>query len=75
MKLSWNDQLAALRPTGRLHSVGATLEPLGLGVFPLIMGQRSLSGSPVGSPATIASMLELAFHHDVTPVIQTYPMD
>lgn len=31
---------------GRLHFVGATLEPLDIGVFPLLMGQRSVSGSP-----------------------------
>ena len=48
VKLDWNAYLGTLRPKGRLHFVGATLEPLDLGVFPLIMGQRSVSGSPVG---------------------------
>ena len=46
VKLDWNLYVNTLKPKGRLHFVGATLEPLDLGVFPLIMGQRSVSGSP-----------------------------
>ncbi|MCP4566897.1 MAG: NAD(P)-dependent alcohol dehydrogenase [FCB group bacterium] len=75
VKLDWNAYVSTLRPRGRLHLVGATLEPLDLGVFPLIMGQRSISGSPVGSPANIARMLEFAAHHDIKPVIETYRFD
>lgn len=75
VKLDWNAYVAALRPRGRLHFVGATLEPLDLGVFPLIVGQRSVSGSPVGSPATIARMLEFAARHHIEPVIETYRFD
>ena len=73
--LDWNAYLGALRPNGRLHFVGAVLEPLDLGVFPLIMGQRSVSGSPVGSPGTIARMLEFAARHDIKPVVEAYPLD
>jgi uncharacterized zinc-type alcohol dehydrogenase-like protein len=51
------------------------LEPLDLGAFPLIMGQRSVSGSPVGSPAVIAQMLEFAARHDIKPVIETFGFD
>jgi uncharacterized zinc-type alcohol dehydrogenase-like protein len=75
VKLDWNAYVAALQPKGRLHNVGAVLEPLDLGAFPLIMGQRSVSGSPVGSPATIATMLDFAVRHDVKPVIETYAFD
>ena len=53
VKLDWNLYVSTLKPKGRLHFVGATLEPLDLAVFPLISTQRSISGSPVGSPATI----------------------
>ena len=55
--------------------VGATLEPMDIGVFGLIGRQRSVSGSPVGSPAVIAGMLEFAARHDIRPVIETYPME
>lgn len=75
VKLDWNLYLNTLKPKGRLHFLGATLEPLDLGVFNLIMAQRSVSGSPVGSPATIRKMLDFAVRHDVKPVIETYPMD
>jgi uncharacterized zinc-type alcohol dehydrogenase-like protein len=72
--LDWNAYLATLKPKGRLHLVGATLEPLDLGVFPLIMGQRSVSGSPVGSPARIAGMLEFAARHGIKPVVETFAL-
>jgi len=72
VKLDWNAYVGALRPKGRLHFVGVTLEPLDLGVFPLIVGQRSVSGSPVGSPANIAKMLEFAAQHDIKPVTESF---
>ncbi|MDX1536160.1 NADPH-dependent aldehyde reductase Ahr [Arsukibacterium sp.] len=70
--LDWNLYLSTLKPKGRLHFVGATLEPLDIGVFNLIMAQRSVSGSPVGSPATIAKMLEFAVQHNIKPVVETF---
>jgi alcohol/geraniol dehydrogenase (NADP+) len=75
VKLDWNRYVGALSPKGRLHVVGATLEPLDLAAFPLIMGQRSVSGSPVGSPSTIATMLEFCVRHNIKPMTETFPMD
>jgi uncharacterized zinc-type alcohol dehydrogenase-like protein len=75
VKLDWNDYIQTLKPRGRLHYVGATLEPLDLTLFPLIMGQRSISASPVGSPANIAKMLDFAVRHGIKPVIETFPME
>lgn len=75
VKLDWNLYLATLQPRGRLHFVGATLEPLDISVFSLIGGQRSISGSPVGSPATIAAMLEFASLHNLRPVIEKFRFD
>jgi alcohol/geraniol dehydrogenase (NADP+) len=75
VKLDWNAYMSALKPKGRLHFVGATLEPLDLQVFPMIMGQRSISGSPVGSPETITRMLEFAAHHKIKPIIEEYPLE
>jgi len=75
VKLDWNAYLNTLRPRGRLHFVGATLEPLDLGVFGLISGQRSVSGSPVGSPVNITRMLDFAARHHISPVIETFPME
>lgn len=75
VKLDWNLYLGTLKPRGRLHFVGATLDPLDINVFSLILGQRSVSGSPVGSPATIASMLEFANLHNIKPVIEKFSFD
>ncbi len=75
VKLDWNEYIQTLKPRGRLHYVGATLEPLDLTIFPLIMGQRSVSASPVGSPANIAKMLDFAVRHGIKPVIETFPME
>jgi len=70
--LDWNLYRTTLKPKGRLHFVGATLEPLNIGVFSLIMAQRSVSGSPVGSPATIAKMLQFAVQHKIEPVVEIF---
>lgn len=75
VKLEWNLYLSTLKPKGRLHFVGATLEPLDINAFALIMQQRSISGSPVGSPATIAKMLEFAKLHDIKPVIEKFSFE
>ena len=75
VKLDWNLYLGTLKPRGRLHFVGATLEPLDINVFSLLMAQRSISGSPVGSPATMSSMLEFTRLHDIRPVIEKFSFD
>ncbi|NCA81116.1 MAG: NAD(P)-dependent alcohol dehydrogenase [Opitutae bacterium] len=72
VKLDWNLYLATLKPRGRLHFVGATLAPLDIGVFSLMTGQHSVSASPVGSPATIAKMLEFTQRHHLQPVIEKF---
>jgi uncharacterized zinc-type alcohol dehydrogenase-like protein len=75
VKLDWNLYVNTLKPKGRLHLVGATLEPLDISAFGLIMGQRSISGSPVGSPGTIAQMLEFSKLHNIKPVIEKYKFE
>jgi uncharacterized zinc-type alcohol dehydrogenase-like protein len=70
--LDWNAYLRALRPKGRLHLVGAVLEPLTVPIFALMTGQKSISSSPVGSPATTAKMLNFAARHNIQPIVETY---
>lgn len=72
VKLDWNLYLGTLKPRGRLHFVGATLAPLDLSIFNLMPGQRSVSASPVGSPATIVQMLEFSRRHHIRPVIEKF---
>ena len=75
VKLDWNTYIGTLRPKGRLHFVGVALAPIDVGAFPLIKGQYSISGSPVGSPANIAKMLNFAAQHNIKPVIEKYSFD
>lgn len=72
--LDWDGLLAALAPGGRLHVVGAVLEPIQVGAFSLIMGQKSLSGSPTGSRGAIDAMLGFAARHGVLPQTEHFPM-
>ena len=72
--LNWDKYFAALGPRGRLHTVGAVLEPIPVAAFTLIGGQKSLSGSPVGSPVTTAKMLEFCARHGIEAVTEHFPM-
>ena len=72
--LEWMAYVAALAPKGRLHTVGAIPEPVALEAFPLIMGQRSFSGSPLGSPATTALMLDFCARHGIAPIVEEFPL-
>src|SRR4029077_19914730 len=53
VKLDWDALIGTLAPNGRLHVVGAVLEPIPVAAFSLIFQQRSVSGSPTGSPVAI----------------------
>lgn len=75
VNLDWNGYIKTLRPKGRLHFVGAVLEPLQINLMPLLDGQRSISSSPVGSPAVIAQMLEFAARHNIQPLVEVFAMD
>ncbi|HEY8966304.1 MAG TPA: NAD(P)-dependent alcohol dehydrogenase [Candidatus Methylacidiphilales bacterium] len=66
--------LSTLAPKGRLHVVGAVLEPLKVPAFGLIMGQKEVSGSPTGSPVGIDKMLGFAARHGVAPITETFPL-
>lgn len=72
--LDWPALVATLAPKGRLHVVGAVLEPIPVAAFDLIMAQRSVSGSPTGAPVTIATMLEFAARHGIAPQVEHFPM-
>jgi uncharacterized zinc-type alcohol dehydrogenase-like protein len=72
--LDWNALLGALAPGGRLHVVGAVLEPIPVPAFALLGGQKSVSGSPTGSRSAIDAMLEFAARHAIAPTTEHFPM-
>ena len=72
--LDWPAMIAALAPNGRMHLVGVVAEPIPVAAFSLIGGQKSISGSPTGSPVAIQKMLEFAARHNIAPLTEHLPM-
>ena len=72
--LNWDALIGALGPRGVLHNVGATPNPIPADAFALLIAQRSISGTPVGSPATIDQMLDFAARHGVRPVTEHFKL-
>ena len=73
--LDWNAYLTTLAPKGKLHTVGAVLEPMGIPAFSLIGGEKSVGGSPLGSPALTRTMLEFCVRHDIYPIVEEFPLE
>jgi alcohol/geraniol dehydrogenase (NADP+) len=72
--LAWPAIVNCLSPKGKLHFVGAVPEPISVAAFALIGGQKSISGSPLGSPDTTATMLDFCVRHGIEPVTELFPM-
>lgn len=72
--LDWNSIISLMKPGGKLHIVGAVPEPIPVRAMSLIMGKKSLSGSPTGSRSEIDKMLNFAAHHNITPKVEHFPM-
>jgi uncharacterized zinc-type alcohol dehydrogenase-like protein len=71
--LDWKGYLAALRPKGKLHFVGAVLEPIAVPAFSL-MAPKTITGSGTGSPTAIADMLDFCARHQIAPQTESFPM-
>jgi len=62
--------LAVLKFDGTLCLVGAPAEPIQVGAFSLIMGRKSLAGSPIGGIAETQEMLNFYAEHGITADIE-----
>jgi alcohol/geraniol dehydrogenase (NADP+) len=69
----FNPYVSALAPNGRLHTVGAIPE-LRVPIFPLLIGQKSISSSPTGPPATVNAMFDFCARHKIEPITEEFPM-
>jgi uncharacterized zinc-type alcohol dehydrogenase-like protein len=65
--------LGALAPRGRFHTVGV-IPNIATHAFPLIAGQKEISGSPSGAPITVMKMLDFCARHGVAPITEEFPM-
>ncbi|HLP43034.1 MAG TPA: zinc-binding dehydrogenase, partial [Fibrobacteria bacterium] len=72
--LNWGGYIETLAPGGRLHFVGVPPSPVTTHAFPLIAGQKSIAGSPLGSPATIRDMIDFCARHSILPVTEHFEM-
>jgi len=70
----WGTYLQALRPNGSLWFVGVPPSAVSVNAFPLISGMRTVGGSPVGSPARLREMLDVAARHGVKATTESFPM-
>lgn len=70
----WQSFINSLRPKGSLHVVGVPPSPIAVQAFSLIGQQRSLSGSPTGSPRDLHEMLDVAARHSVKAITERFPM-
>jgi len=70
--VDWNTFLMALKPKGKLILVGVVMEPIPVSMFTLLIGQRMISASPIGSPAAMATMLDFAARHKILPTVETF---
>lgn len=75
VSLDWDAYLGALKPNGRLQVLGAVAEPLRISQSALMMTQRSVSSSPVGSPADVTKMLEFVARHGIAPKTEHFSFD
>jgi uncharacterized zinc-type alcohol dehydrogenase-like protein len=69
-----NAYIHLLRIDGNLTLVGAPPKPLDLAVFGLIMGRRSISGSPIGGIAETQEMLDFCGKHNITSDVEVIPI-
>ena len=69
-----NAYINLLRRDGNITLVGAPEKPLDVSAFGLIMGRRSLSGSPIGSIAETQEMLDFCGKHNITADVEVIPI-
>jgi uncharacterized zinc-type alcohol dehydrogenase-like protein len=69
-----NAYLNLLRRDGNLTLVGAPEKPLPVSAFNLIMGRRSLSGSPIGGIAETQEMLDFCGKHNIIADVEVIPI-
>jgi len=70
-----NAYIAMLKRDGNITLVGAPPEPLSLPAFGLIMGRKSLSGSPIGGIAQTQEMLDFCGEHSITADVEVIGVD
>ena len=69
-----NAYIQLLRRDGNITLVGAPEKPLSIPAFGLIMGRRSLSGSPIGGLPETQEMLDFCGAHNIIADVEVIPI-
>jgi alcohol dehydrogenase (NADP+) len=69
-----NAYIDLLRRDGTMTLVGAPEKPLAVAAFSLLLGRRSLSGSPIGGIPETQEMLDFCGKHQITSDVEVIPI-
>ncbi len=72
--LPWTEWMKVLDLEGTLCLIGVPNAPLTVSVDPLLDEQKKVTGSVIGSPATMRTMLATAAQHRIAPITESMPM-
>ena len=73
--MDWSTYLEILRPEGKLCVVGVPPNPMSIPAFPLIAGQKTVCGSPIGGRSDIETMLAFAARHGIEAQTESFAMN
>lgn len=69
-----NSLLDLLKVDGTMTLLGAPEKPHAVSAFPLLLGRRSLAGSPIGSIAETQEMLDFCGANNITADVEVIPV-
>jgi uncharacterized zinc-type alcohol dehydrogenase-like protein len=70
----WNQFVSMLKRDGTLVLIGASVEPVPVGAFPLILGRRRLAGSLIGGIRETQEMLDYCAEKGITSDVEVIPV-
>jgi uncharacterized zinc-type alcohol dehydrogenase-like protein len=73
--LDWTSLLYNLKNEGKLVMAGFSEVPVKFEPMELVVHQQSITGSFLGSPATMREMLAFAVEKGIKPMVEMMPMD
>jgi D-arabinose 1-dehydrogenase-like Zn-dependent alcohol dehydrogenase len=70
-----SELIDGLAPNGKFIVVGISSDPIGVTPLQLIVGERAIQGSAVGTPTDSEDTMNFAELTGVRPMIETYPLE
>jgi uncharacterized zinc-type alcohol dehydrogenase-like protein len=72
--IDWKEMLKVLRPGGIICVVGVSNSEIQLSAKDLIDERKTLTGNPIGSPATLRSLFDFVLENKIRPWTTNYSM-